>query len=442
MINLQNIKFKNFLSYGNSETTFNFESGIIRLIGKNGEGKSAPVTDALTFALFGRPYRKIKLPQLINSKNKKELYVELNFTKGEDEYRVERGLKPEIFKIFKNNEIVPVASSKRGYQQILEEDILHTNENLFNQIGIKSLTKNLSFMSLSKFEKRNVIENIFDIELFTLMLKNIKSKIESIELSLSSLKKDIDNSEMLIDHEILNLDNLRKIQKKIEDESKVKVDELKEELAAIEKDDAKYNLALDKINKNKKVKQNKLNEIEVERKKIKVLRDRQSTIQSDLKLAANKIKMFNEVCAGCPKIKELLVSENVDALQAEYKECEVEYGEIREVIVSKEADIRRLDEILANEKFIHGNLQRSKKRIEEINASVNIEVSREIEIDETKLINQRKRVKELQAKYTQIGVQKKHYLILKSLYSDDGIKAFIIKKYLPTINKLLNTYLL
>lgn len=441
MINLIDIKWKNFLSYGNTLETFVFKKGVNRIIGINGSGKSSLV-EIINFALFGRPYRKVKLPQLVNSKNKKDLYVELNFTKGEDVYRIERGIKPEIFRIFKNEEIVPVASSKRGYQQILEEDIIHSNENLFNQIGIKSLTKNLSFMGLSKNEKRNVVENIFDIELFTTMLKIIKSKVEATDFSISSIKKDISNTELLIEHEILNLDNLKKIQLKIEEESKIKVEELKEELYNIEQETKKYNVALDKINKNKKVKQNKLNEIELERRKIKIIRDRISTIQADIKLSVNKIKMFDEVCHGCSKIKELLVSENVESLQKEYKQCELDIEEIRSIITTKEVEIRRLDEILANEKFINGNIQRNTKRVAEINASVNIEVSREIDIDESKLKEQRKRVKELQAKYIKIGEQKKHFLILKSLFSDDGIKAFIIKKYLPTINKLLNSYLL
>jgi DNA repair exonuclease SbcCD ATPase subunit len=107
MIEFTNIKYKNILSYGNNTTSFDFKTGIIKLSALNGAGKSTLI-DALHFCLFGKPYRAIKLGQLINSKNKKGLEVTLSFTIGEDEFRVERGLKPDIFKIYKNDDLIPV----------------------------------------------------------------------------------------------------------------------------------------------------------------------------------------------------------------------------------------------------------------------------------------------------------------------------------------------
>lgn len=441
MIDFEKIRVKNLLSFGNNFTEFDFKKGITRFTGINGSGKSSIPLDALNFALFGKPYRKVKMGQLVNSRNKKELIVELFFKQGEDEYKIERGLKPDVFKIYKNDEIVPVSSSKRGYQEILEEDILHFNSNLFDQIVAKSLTKNQSFMTLGKSEKRNVIENILDIGLFTVMLKNIKSKIESNDFSLSTIRKDIDNTKLLIEQETISLENLRKIQKKIEEESKVKVDELKEEMERIKEANGKYSLALEKIEKNKKLKGQLSRKLSEARSTIKEKRETQVSLQSTIKAAAAKIKMFETTCAGCAKIKELLVTENVDQLQRNYIKISSEIAELREEVETLDNKIEKINEILANEKFIVGNLERNQERVEEIENSVNFEVSREIDIDETKLKKHRTSLKKLETQYMEVGNQRKHYMVLKSLYSDDGIKAFVIKKYLPTINKLLNTYL-
>ena len=442
MINFKMIKAKNFLSYGNSLTTFNFEKGVHRIIGVNGSGKSTFPTDVFYFLLFGKSYRKIKVSQLINSKNKKELYAELHFTKGEDSFKIERGLKPDIFKIFKNGEIVPVSSSKRGYQEILEETILGINENLFNQIGIKSLTKNLSFMTLSKAEKRSVVENIFDVELFSIMLKNIKEKIKLIDFDLKTMQKDIENTELLIEQEIINIDNLTKIKKELELEAKDKIDKLKLELLSIDEENNKYVMGISIINKNKIIKESKLKEILIKKNELKNIQESQLSVKADMKLAINKIKFLNNTCSGCPKIKDLLVSENIDSMKSKIDLIEVEIKEINSYLSNKEKDLEKIDKIIANERFIKDSMYRNENRIKEINKIIKSEQAKEIKIDKTKLKNYNNSVKELKNKYIEAGKLKKHYLILKDLYSEEGIKAFIIKKYLPAINNLLNSYLI
>ena len=174
---------------------------------------------------------------------------------------------------------------------------------------------------------------------------------------------------------------------------------------------------------------------------IKDIRDKQINIQTSIKLSATKIKMFETTCSGCSKIKELLKTENVEQLQTDYKQIDKEILYNRDLIIEKEEKFDKLNEILANEKFIEGNIERNNRRIDEINSSVNVEISKEIDIDESKLKRHRKNLSELQQRYNEVGIQRKHYLILKGLFADDGIKAFVIKKYLPLINRLLNTYL-
>lgn len=441
MINLQSIKGKNFLSYGNTLTTFNFEKGVNRIVGVNGSGKSTFPTDLLWFLLFGKPYRKIKVSQLINSINKKDLYGELLFTKGEDVFRIERGLKPDIFKIFKNDEIVPVSSSKRGYQEILEENILGINENLFNQIGVKSLTKNLSFMTLDKAAKRSVIENIFDVELFSTILKNVKENLKGIEFDLKTIQKDIDNTELLIEQEIINIDNLNKIKKDLETESEKKLELLNAELTTIEEENKTYVIGLDKINNKKVIKQSKNAEIKEKKEKIKLIQEKQMTVKSKIKLSENKIAFLSKTCSGCPKIQELLVSDNTDDLKEKVELCESAMVDINKFISEKEAEIEKLDKIISNERYVNDSIFRNDNRVIEINKIIKSEQTKKIVIDKTKLKTYNKNIKELQNNYIVKGKLKKHYTILKGLYSEEGIKAFIIKKYLPAINKLLNSYL-
>jgi DNA repair exonuclease SbcCD ATPase subunit len=441
MLEFESIGIKNFLSYGNNWTSFDFKKGIYRLSGLNGHGKSTIPTDAINFALFGRPYRKIKLGQLVNTINRKNLEVYLNFRKGEDTYRIERGLKPDYFRIFKNDDIVPVSSSKRGYQELLEEDILHFNENLANQIMIKSLTKNISFMTLVKAEKRAIIENLLDIELFSVIGKNIKNKLDVLEFTLSTVKKDIDNLELLIEQELLNLEQLRIIQKKIEDESSRKVEEIHSQIAEMNALNEKYILALTKIATNKERKADLQRKVAATKEQIRATRDKQAELQADINMAQKKIKLFQGTCGDCPKIDAMIKSCDTSDIGAQIERMNDEVVEFRQDIAQKEASISKIDVILANEKFCRSGIETNNRRIEDLEKNLVIEVTKEILVDETKLKKHQKNKKTYEKQYNELANQRKHYQILKSLYSDDGIKAFIIKKYLPHINKLLNTYL-
>lgn len=441
MIEFQTIKIRNFLSYGNVWTEFDFSKGLHRLTGQNGHGKSTIPTDGLVFALFGRPYRKIRNNQLINTVNRKGLEVELNFRKGEDFYRVERGLKPDYFRIYKNDDLVPVSSSKRGYQDILEQDILHLNENLVNQIMVKSLTKNISFMTLTKADKRAIIENLLDIELFSTISKNIKIKLDNLEFSIGSIKKDIGNIDLLIDQELSNLEQLQHIKKKIEAESKQKVEEINSEITELNAMNEKYQIAIGKIATNKAKKKALLARINCSKQEIRTYRDQLTSKQADIKLAAKKIKIFKDTCGNCPKIEQMMALDNPEKLASSVTYLEGKIEGLRTAVNADEASLQKIEEILANEKFVLGALEKNNKRIAELEKHAIVEVQKEIKIDETKLKKHQKNKKQYEKDLNDFSKNRKHYQILKSLFSDDGIKSFIIKKYLPHINKLLNTYL-
>ena len=440
MIEYTTINWKNILSYGNNTTTFDFRNGIFKLSALNGAGKSSLI-DALHFALFGTPYRKIKLGQLVNSKNKKGLLVNLNFTIQDDVYRIERGLKPDIFKIFKNDELVPVSSSKRGYQEILEEDILKYNSNLFNQVTVKSLTKNLSFMTLPKAEKRNIIENLLDIECFTIMNKNVKGKIDAIEIDLKSIKKDIDNTQLLIETEEANLETILNLKKKMESETEQNILAYTTEITQLKSEIEKYNKGLEIIKK-KKIKKG---EIEQDIKAINTIinahEENVKKYESIILLNDQKVKFLSKTCGSCPKIKELSEDKDISGYK---KDLSVAIDIIcNKRLETKEfnKELNKINEILMKEYHITTNKQAYIKRIDDLETKISRTKAQVITVDRSKLKGYNTKKIELEESFNKQAKMKTHYQTLRLLFSDDGVKSQIIKKYLPHINKLLNHYL-
>lgn len=440
MIEFIDLEWKNLLSYGNNKNTFNFKTGIFKIEAKNGMGKST-IVEAIYFALFGKPYRKIKIKQLINSKNKKGMEVYLTFRKQEDIYRVERGLKPDFFRIYKNDEIVPVSSSKRGYQEILTEDILGFNENLANQVMIKSLTKSVAFMTLDKADKRSVIENLFDIEIFTVINKNTKIRADKVESELKDVKKDLDNLNLLIDQEMANLETLRNLQKRLKQESDQIIAGFESEIVDLEESNRKFTKGIEIINKNKEKKKllvEQLNKLKLESSK---LTNKINEASATIKANEKKVEYLLKVCGECPKIGQLMKDDSVVESNTIIASCNELLKNIEESASKLTADITKIDEILSNERFVVTSLQTNTSKIDQLQAKIKTVKEKVITVDESKLKGYNIKKSELSVRYNQLADDKKHLLILRGLFSDDGIKPLIIKKYLPSINRLLNTYL-
>lgn len=440
MLDFKRVRFKNFLSYGNNWTEFEFNPGINRIAAANAQGKSS-MTEAVYFALFGKPYRKINLANLINSINKSELIVELEFSVNKNEYKIVRSLKPNSFVIYENDVVKPLNSSTASYQDMLEKDILHFDENVFNQTSYKSTTKNISFLSLPKHERRQIVEGIFGIEMFSSMNKMCKDKFDEYNTEMYTIKKEIEYTSILIDQEISNLENLKRIQEKINQESEIKVIEIEKEISQLTSDVEQYNLALSKIEEYKIIQKQSIDELSTVKEKLSTVRNNNVRIDSEIKLAQFKIDLFNKTCAGCEKISSIMQDIDIDKL--------IQIKESNDSLIEKLLDsIEQLrktnskcEKILANEKFVNGNIQRANNRISELNKSIYIETNKEIKINASQLNEHKENKKLLETKYNEASDLKNHYNVMRTLLSDEGIKAFIIKKHLPHINKLLNTYL-
>jgi len=188
MIHFHSIKVKNFLSVGNTPVEIVLDkSPTTVIIGSNGAGKSL-VLDGINFALYGKPYRKINKPDLVNSINGKGLEVELNFTSKGKHYRIIRGIKPNIFEIYEDSKLLNQASDTRDYQEFLETIILGMNENAFKQIVLIGSANYVPFMQLDTSKRREVIEDLLDIKIFSTMNILLKGKLSSVNETLKDLE--------------------------------------------------------------------------------------------------------------------------------------------------------------------------------------------------------------------------------------------------------------
>ena len=199
MITLTTIKWKNFLSTGNIFTEVDLLRHNTTLItGENGAGKTT-LLDALTFVLFGKPYRNINIPQLTNSINEKDCLVEVNFSVGGSNYQVRRGLAPKIFEIFKDGKLVDVCANSKDYQKVLEDQILKFNMKSFCQVVVLGSTNYVPFMRLTAADRRSIVEYLLDISVFSTMnvlLKErqsaMKDKIKEIDIGLTLIREKIE----------------------------------------------------------------------------------------------------------------------------------------------------------------------------------------------------------------------------------------------------------
>ena len=192
MITFKTVRFKNFGSFGNTFTEIYLNKNTTTLVcGSNGNGKSFAFLDSICFALFGKPFRNMNIPQLVNSVNKKNCLVELEFQIGKTEYKVVRGLAPKIFKIYKDGELLNEDAKSKDYQKILEEQIVGMNYKTFSQVVVLGSSSFIPFMQLTPADRRAVIETILDIGIFSQMNTTLKGKMSVSKDSLQIVDSDL-----------------------------------------------------------------------------------------------------------------------------------------------------------------------------------------------------------------------------------------------------------
>lgn len=446
MIKFKIIKWKNLLSTGNSWTEIQLDrSPNTLIIGINGAGKST-LLDALTFALFGKSFRGTNLPNLVNSINEKDLLVEIDFTIGSRDYKIERGIKPAIFNIYCNGTLVNQDAKSKDYQKILETQILKFNYKAFTQIVILGSSSFVPFMQLPALDRRAIIEDLLDIEIFSSMNGIIKSILKETTAELDSSKVRLDSTISKIE-----------LQKKYVEEAK------KNNTADIEKAKKEYSdseTQVDTLQLSVSQAQEHINELLIGtidendiKDKLQKLKSFQSKIESKMKSSQKHLKFYtdNGNCPTCLQDIDLsFKNEAINSANSQIHECSTGLVQLQDKMAeltvkldgihSIQNEIQKLQSAvvgyIASITLIQkhmGKLQQEIKNLEgkKVLSTDMEEVSEQLLKDLASLTEHRKELVE----------NKKYYDVAATLLKDNGIKTKIIKQYLPVINKLINKYL-
>ena len=446
MILFEKVRWKNFLSTGNQFTEIDFLKYSTNLIiGTNGAGKST-VLDALTFSLFGKSFRKINKPQLINSVNEKDCVVEVEFSINGTQWKIQRGIKPAIFKIWRDDNLLDQSAAANDQQKWLEQNVLKMNYKSFTQIVILGSSTFVPFMQLTPGNRREVIEDLLDIRIFSSMNTVIKEKIRSVkesvkvlELKKESLIEKVQMQENFID-ELENrgkkniADKELKIQGLLNEENDLMnaCEGMNEELNSLEKNLEKHSGATEKL---------------------RTLGNLKGKISTKVSSITKEHKFFtqNTVCPTCNQdIEETFRINRINDAQTKAKELQSGYKELEEAI-KKEEERERQFLLLSKEitSLTHGisknntqisGCQRQVRDLEsEIQRITDNLANRNIEHE--KLTSFKDNLKTTYDELAQHKDTINYYDFSYSLLKDGGVKTKIIKKYLPLINQQVNRYL-
>lgn len=446
MIYFKKIRWKNFLSTGNTWTEIDFTLHKSTLIvGENGAGKST-ILDALCFALYGKPFRKINKPQLINSINGKNLEVELHFSIGKREYKVRRGMKPSVFEILQDDKPINQDAEARDYQEMFERSILKLSHKSFSQIVILGSAAFVPFMQLSAQHRRDVIEDLLDIQIFSIMNTLLKGKLTSnrdtmIETDLH-IKSTADKVELLKKHiNTLKQNNDELITQKQEqinaisteidlaNSAIIKLQAEIEELHTSISDQAKVRARLEKILELSRRVDSRLERIQKETNFFTAHSDCPTCRQGiddkhKTQILAEGDRQISEIQSGKQKMEEELASitTRINVISDIQTSITAKNAEVAEFSIENRTRALFIEDIKAE----IVKLQSSNKQIED---------------NSTELSEAKKSLSDYIAKKEALVNEKQVLDIANTLLKDTGIKTKIIKQYVPIMNKLINKYL-
>ena len=446
MIKFKKIIWKNFLSTGGQFTEVEFtKSSSTLIVGENGAGKST-ILDAICFVLFNKPFRNINKPQLMNTINGKLLVVEVEFSIGNKDYRIVRGMKPGIFEIYCNDILLNQDAASRDYQKYLEESILKLNYKSFTQIVILGSASFTPFMQLSLGNRREIIEDILDIQIFTVMNAVLKDKTTDIKARITEIENDITlgkNKVKLHQQYIATLESDK--QKKVEDvqkrilESNAEISQLNAGMLVEQEKETSCKSSISDADE----KRNKRTEMgALLRKLSERITNQETSIQfyHDYDVCPTCSQDLDEHLKGSAielhTHKREEVQSAIEALGLQLEGVETRLNEI-------DAIEKKISEYTSNIIRYQSKIIASQTYIQKLQAdlAVNNNDTANIEDETRKLKNLAKEVVALAGEKSKLS-EDKHYLDIASvLLKDTGIKTKIIRQYLPAINKLVNKYL-
>jgi DNA repair exonuclease SbcCD ATPase subunit len=444
VIYFKTIRWKNLLSTGNQFTEINLNASEPTLIvGKNGSGKSSLLC-SLTFVLFGKPFRNINKPQLLNTITKKDLLVELEFSIGKNEYMIRRGMKPNIFEVYCNNILLNQSAEMRDYQEILEKQILKSNYKTFCQVDILGSASFVPFMQLAAAQRRSVIEDLLDLQVFTTMNTLLKEQIQ--ENTSALLKNDYEKR--------MNEEMIQMVTNHLNDVRSKSEQYIREKQTALLDLNSKYetfNSSLEEIKQEVQDISNTLDDDAKLNKKTNQFRELKTQLETKQVILKQEIKFFeqHESCPTCNQnISSNLKCESIDSRLLKLNELEASMVLLAEKkkqhdlkITEQETKLSRLEELKNNYKNINYSIKHVQEQINSIKTDIQ-SVKKDINTtSDLKIADLEQRKALIIQDYNSLQEDKKVLSVAASLLKDGGIKTKIINQYIPIINKLINKYL-
>jgi len=446
MILFETIRWKNFLSTGNQFTKVNFqEHNTTLIVGTNGAGKST-ILDALTFSLFGKPFRKINKPQLVNTINEKDCRVEVEFSIGSTKWKVIRGIKPNIFEIWRNDALLDQASASADQQKWLEQNVLKMNYKSFTQIVILGSSTFVPFMQLSAANRREVIEDLLDIKIFSSMNIVIKEKIRQLKEEIKTLELKKEN---LLDKVAMQNNFIEEL----ENRGNANINANKEKIAKLDSEVGEYadaNTILEGYMQQYTKEQESVIGASDKLRKLGNLKGKISQKVSTI-TAEHKFFTENTVCPTCTQtIEEEFRLNRITDAQDKAKELQSGYKELEEAIKEEEERERQFT-ALSKEitKLTHGISQNNTKiagcqrQIRDLESEIQT-ITENLANRNTEHEKLESFKENLKTTYDDLSSKKdtiRHYDFSYGLLKDGGVKSQIIKKYLPLINQQVNKFL-
>lgn len=443
MITFKELSIQNFFSYGNVPTVFDLTGASTTLItGANGSGKST-IIDGICFALFGKPFKNVNKGTVVNSINLKKCVVICDFEIGTDNYKVIRGIKPNIFEIYKNDEMLDQEAAIKDSQKILEENILQLNYKTFTQIAIMASANFQPFMQLTAADRRNVVEDLLDIRVFSIMSKLAKEKT-------SNVVKDISNIDNVISQHKSKIATLTAFITKIENEEKVQDAEVDAKITLLEQSIIDTGYILQALEEKKKA----LYETITDAPEISTKKTEYSNASMKMKhvlsgfVTEHNFLENNDSCQACKqpisptfKAEKLItLSDSIAKRESALESAKITIKKYDDRLVDINvvvAEIKKIDSEITYNNSLISNVQWKIKQLQDEKNKAIVSVD-----DEKKSVTEVNKLLLNAIETKDALVESKSYCdVANIMLKDTGIKSSIVKQYVPILNKLINHYL-
>ena len=447
MIHFKSVSWKNFLSTGNDTIKVQLDRTPSTLVvGSNGAGKST-MLDALSFGLFGKSHRDIKKDQLVNSINKKGTVVEVEFTVGNSEFRIHRTIKPGKFEIYQNGNMINQSSNARDYQKFLEQNILKLNHKSFHQVVVLGSSSFIPFMQLQQGQRREVIEDLLDINIFSKMNSLLKERNSKIKEELSEINHSLSLYKAKIETQNKYIRDLQSINKDMIKSKETSVESYEADVKTLVSESADLGKNLDALTE---IENNRHDELS---KKVSDIKSEDRVYRSKIKDLVSDAKFFedHEHCPTCDQDIDVSIKESKLA-KIKQSAADIQKGmkelEADNVICTTSLNDcqNNMKELLSKQRHINSNndkINLIQKEIEKIQKEISglLQSTGDIKTAKTELEELRESKDAVTEKKLAYVEERTYNEVIGEMLKDTGIKTKVIKQYLPVMNRLINQYL-